>query len=125
MYLTALIFGAYFIDKLFAICDYYMNEKATRNSRHLYDIYKLKPWVVIDEQFCILVTEVRKQRADMDIKIAPSARENVDVLKIAEKIIQTEFYSRDYEHSTMKLINDTVSYKDVINCYWDIMQKVF
>ena len=114
-----------FIDKLFAICDYYMNEKATRNSRHLYDIYKLKPWVVIDEQFCILVTEVRKQRADMDIKIAPSARENVDVLKIAEKIIQTEFYSRDYEHSTMKLINDTVSYKDVINCYWDIMQKVF
>ena len=114
-----------FIDKLFAICDYYMNEKATRNSRHLYDIYKLKPWVVIDEQFCILVTEFRKQRADMDIKIAPSARENVDVLKIAEKIIQTEFYSRDYEHSTMKLINDTVSYKDVINCYWDIMQKVF
>ena len=40
-----------FIDKLFAICDYYMNEKATRNSRHLYDIYKLKPWIVADEQF--------------------------------------------------------------------------
>ena len=80
---------------------------------------------MIDEQFRVLLTEVRKQRADMDIKIAPSAREDVDILKIAEKIIQTQFYSRDYEHSTMKLIHDTVSYEDVISCYWDMMQKLF
>ena len=63
---------------------------------------------MVDEQFCILVTGVRKQRADIDIKIAPSARENVNVLKIAEKIVQTEFYSRDYEHSTM-IMNKDVS----------------
>ena len=114
-----------FIDKLFAVCDYYMNGKAVRNSRHLYDIYKLKPWIAIDDQFRGLVKEVRRQRADMNIKIAPSARENVDIFKVAEKIVQTEFYSRDYEQSTMKLINDTVSYGEVINCYFDTIQKLF
>ncbi len=114
-----------FIDKLFAVCDYYMNGKAVRNSRHLYDIYKLRPWIAIDDQFRGLVKEVRRQRADMNIKIAPSARENVDIFKVAEKIVQTEFYSRDYEQSTMKLINDTVSYGEVINCYFDTIQKLF
>lgn len=114
-----------FIDKLFAVCDYYMNGKAVRNSRHLYDIYKLRSWIAIDDQFRGLVKEVRRQRADMNIKIAPSARENVDIFKVAEKIVQTEFYSRDYEQSTMKLINDTVSYGEVINCYFDTIQKLF
>ena len=114
-----------FIDKLFAVCDYYMNGKAVRNSRHLYDIYKLRPGIAIDDQFRGLVKEVRRQRADMNIKIAPSARENVDIFKVAEKIVQTEFYSRDYEQSTMKLINDTVSYEEVINCYFDTIQKLF
>ena len=114
-----------FIDKLFAVCDYYMNGKAVRNSRHLYDIYKLRPWIAIDDQFRGLVKEVRRQRADMNIKIAPSARENVDIFKVAEKIVQTEFYSRDYEQSTMKLISDTVSYGEVINCYFDTIQKLF
>lgn len=114
-----------FIDKLFAVCDYYMNGKATRNSRHLYDIYKLKPWIIIDDEFRMLVMEVRKQRADMNIRLAPSAREDVDILKIVEKIIQTEFYSRDYEHSTMQLIHDTASYENVISCYLDTMQKLF
>ena len=30
-----------FIDKVFAICDYYVLKKETRNSRHIYDIYKI------------------------------------------------------------------------------------
>ena len=29
------------VDKVFAICDYYMTGKTERHSRHLYDIYKI------------------------------------------------------------------------------------
>lgn len=32
-----------FADKVFALCDYYMNKRIKRNSRHIYDIYMLYP----------------------------------------------------------------------------------
>lgn len=32
-----------FVDKVFALCDYYLEEKTKERSRHLYDIYKLYP----------------------------------------------------------------------------------
>ncbi len=114
-----------FIDKLFAVCDYYMTEKPTRNSRHLYDIFKLKEFVDIDAEFLKLVVDVRKHRAEMDSNITPSARENVDVLEIAKKIIETDFYADDYANSTSKLISDDISYEEVKNNYIEIMNAVF
>ena len=39
------------IDKVFAVCDYYLQGKAHRNARHLYDIYKLTDHVEIDDDF--------------------------------------------------------------------------
>ena len=30
-----------FIDKVFALCDYYLSNEVLRQSRHIYDIYKL------------------------------------------------------------------------------------
>ena len=30
-------------DKIFAICDYYLQGKEQKHSRHIYDIYKLLP----------------------------------------------------------------------------------
>lgn len=62
------------IDKIFAVCDYYMVGRATRNSRHLYDIFKLKNYISIDDDFKRLFADVRKHRSGMDIKITPSAR---------------------------------------------------
>ena len=29
------------VDKVFAICDYYMQDRVKKHSRHIYDIYKL------------------------------------------------------------------------------------
>ena len=42
----------------------------------------------------------------MDIKITPSARENVDLLAVAEELIREYFYADDYVDSTMKLISE-------------------
>ena len=37
-----------YIDKIFALCDYYLKNKSKRYSRHLYDIYKLTEKVNFD-----------------------------------------------------------------------------
>lgn len=114
-----------FIDKIFAVCDYYMNGKATRNSRHLYDIYKLYPYIIMDGEFRNLVEDVRKHRANLDIKIAPSAKADVEILQKVKEVMKTKFYLNDYESSTMKLISDDIEYDKVIQCYLEVMQMLF
>ncbi len=47
------------IDKVFVLCDYYMQGKTKRYSRHIYDIYMLLPYVNQDEDLKSLVREVR------------------------------------------------------------------
>lgn len=112
------------IDKLFAVCDYYILNRPARNSRHLYDIYKLKDYVTIDANFRALFHDVRAQRAGMNINVAPSARENVDLLETAGKLIRDDFYMDDYRTSTIKLITDNISYEMVKAGYLDIMKQI-
>ena len=112
------------IDKIFAVCDYYMVGRATRNSRHLYDIFKLKNYITIDDDFKRLFTDVRKHRAEMDIKITPSAREDVDLLAVAEELVQEDFYADDYVDSTMKLISDNIFYETVKLNYIELVRSI-
>lgn len=112
------------IDKIFAVCDYYMTGKATRNSRHLYDIFKLKECISIDDEFKKLFADVRKHRADMDIQITPSAKEEVDLLAVAEELILEDFYADDYAISTMKLISDNTTYETVKRSYIDLVRNI-
>ena len=74
-------------DKVFAVCDYYLERKVTKHSRHLYDIYKLLPLVPQNEEFKELVHEVRKVRSHSSI--CPSAAAEVDIPKLIEKIIDS------------------------------------
>ncbi len=113
------------IDKLFAICDYYMLNKPTRNSRHLYDVYQLCNHVDIDESLRELLEEVREHRASIDINVTPSARRYVDILGILDEIVTNDFYKKDYEESTKKLISDNIEYEMVVQCYSDVIRKLF
>ena len=40
-----------FIDKLFALGDYYLRNETLGFSRHLYDVYKIKPAIEFDDDF--------------------------------------------------------------------------
>ena len=53
------------IDKTFALCDYYIQRNSARNSRHLYDIYKLSNEITVDENFKQLIIDVRKHRQNV------------------------------------------------------------
>lgn len=77
-------------DKVFAVCDYYLEGKVTKHSRHLYDIYKLLPLVPQNEDFKELVHEVREVRSHSSI--CPSAAAEVDIPKLIEKIIEEKAF---------------------------------
>lgn len=113
-----------FIDKMFAVCDYYMKGKAYRNARHLYDIYKLSEYVTIDDDFLRLVGEVRNHRLNMGAAIAPSASLDVNILELAQSICDEDFYKNDYKETTLKLISDSLSYEQVKKRYKELVEKI-
>ncbi len=101
-----------FIDKIFAICDYKIQDMQDRDSRHLYDIAKLFPSVEINKELNALVDEVRKDR--MLSKNNPSAQPKYNIPKMLRDIINSRFYESDYNNITKKLLYDDVSYNDAI-----------
>lgn len=102
-----------FVDKVFALCDYYMEEKDKRYSRHLYDLCKLYPLVSFNEDFKKLVHEIRQHRAAMK-KPCPSAKEGINVPDVIREFCDTGFYRADYEKITNYFLNDPVPYEKTI-----------
>lgn len=95
-------------DKVFAVCDYYLQKRVKKHSRHLYDIYKLLPIVPQDENFAQLVKDVRAERAKTNI--CPSAQPDVNLPELLEYLIENEVYREDYETITVKLLEEQISY---------------
>ena len=113
------------IDKVFAVCDYYMQGKDRRNARHLYDIYKLTEHVEIDEAFLKLVNEVRLHRIEMGSEIAPAAPLDVNILELVQKICDEDFYKEDYRETTLKLISDSLDYEMLKKHYQELVKRIF
>jgi len=97
-----------FIDKVFAIADYYLSGKVESYSRHIYDLYKLLPGIVFDEAFRSLVSEVREVRRPHGTCL--SAQDGVDLTALLRTIRDTDFYKADYEKITCTLLFEDVSY---------------
>lgn len=100
------------VDKVFAICDYYMQGKTERHSRHLYDIHKIVTSIGITDEMKRLVPEVRAVRSNLSI--CPSAMEGVNVTNILYEIIDKQVYKMDYENITLGLLFVPETYQAVI-----------
>lgn len=101
-----------YIDKVFALCDYYLQGKSKRCSRHLYDIYKLTPLIEFDDRFVTLIGEVREHRSMM--QVCPSAMDTVDVPAVILEFCDNSFYREDYQAITDYFTADSVPYDTVI-----------
>lgn len=112
-----------FVDKIFALCDYYLQGKSKRYSRHLYDLYKLTPRMKFDNEFLELVKEIRRHRATLDI--CPSAKEDINIVKLVEEFCGSEFFKEDYQAITSYFVADYVSYEDTIENLKKIVKKLF
>ena len=102
-----------FIDKVFAICDYRIQNMMDRDSRHIYDIAKLLPKVEITPELDSLIDRVRDDR--MKSKNNPSAQLKYNINEMLKEIIASRFYESDYNNITKKLLYEEMSYNDAIS----------
>lgn len=101
-----------YIDTVFALCDYYLQGRSKRCSRHLYDIYKLTPLIKFDDGFAVLIGEVREHRSRM--QVCPSAKDAVDVSAVIMEFCDNSFYREDYQAITSYFAADAVPYDEAI-----------
>lgn len=102
-----------FVDKVFAICDYFERNELVRNSRHIYDLYKIGNIIEIENpKLYKLVTAVRNDRRS-NVRCI-SAKDGYDINKTLRKIIDGAFYKSDYENVTMLLLTKIVDYDTAI-----------
>jgi len=111
-----------FIDKIFAICDYYLNGNKERTSRHLYDLYELMPQITFNDEFYALFDEVREIRSTDSV--CPSAKDDQSIKNIIGKIINEDYFKKDYNEVTSKLLFENVDYKTVKNNLMEVYNKL-
>ena len=97
-----------FVDKVFAVCDYKIQNMQDRDSRHLYDICKLLQEVELNEELDKLIDMVRDDR--MQSKNNPSAQLEYFIPDMLKEIIRSRFYEPDYKNVTQKLLYEDISY---------------
>ena len=100
-------------DKIFAICDYYMQNAVQKHSRHLYDIHMLLPLVPMDENFRELMHDVREDRKASPVCV--SAQDEVSIPAVLQKIIKENAYRSDYNNLTTQLLEEHIAYETVID----------
>lgn len=112
-----------FIDKFFALGDYYLTNKTKGYSRHLYDLYKIMPEINFDDNFFKLYDEVKEIRSNDED--CPSAKPEQDLKKLLREIYNTDYFRADYEDVTSELLFEDVSYSVVKENLKRIIEIVF
>ena len=102
-----------FVDKLFALGDYYLSGEIRGHSRHIYDLYKLLGEININDDLRKLVKTVREER--MNHKTCLSAQENIDMDFLLKEILENKSYKEDYENITLALLFRPVKYEEAIS----------
>ena len=102
-----------FVDKLFALGDYYLSGEIQGHSRHIYDLYKLLGEININDDMRKLVKIVREER--MNHKTCLSAQENIDMNFLLKEILENKSYKEDYENITLALLFKPVEYEEAIS----------
>ena len=100
-----------FVDKVFAVCDYRLENMWERDSRHLYDIAKFYTHVDFND-IKTLIIMVRNDR--MKSKNNPSAQPQYVINDLLKEIINNKFFERDYNDLTNKLLYEQYPYDKAI-----------
>lgn len=112
-----------FIDKVFALCDYEMRKSYDRNSRHIYDLYKLYPKVKLDNDFKKLLENVRLLRRTK--RLCVSAEQGVNINEVLMNIKNSNDFKNDYENTTSKMFyaGEDLKYEEAITVIDKIIES--
>lgn len=110
-----------FVDKVFAICDYMIDGKTERHSRHIYDLLRLLTYVNLDDNLKKLAKIVREERKHSTK--CYSAQDGISVPELLKQMIDSDFYKKDYEKCTEKLLSKLITYEEAIKVLEIIIEK--
>jgi predicted nucleotidyltransferase component of viral defense system len=103
-----------FIDKLFAICDYHLENKYNRYSRHIYDVHMIWNSGKLEKDLMQeIVPDVIKDRqlfGKRNVSCQPGAAPNESL----KEIVALRVYEADYNDVTTKFIYKAVDYNTSI-----------
>lgn len=102
-----------FIDKLYALADYYIANSTTEHPRHIYDIYKLLSVVSIDDNLKSLAKSVTEERKPHSRSL--SVQDEVNINKVLREIIDKKTYADDYKAITEALLFENVPYETAVS----------
>lgn len=112
-----------FIDKLFAICDYHLDGKYNRYSRHLYDVHMIWSSRILDielaKSIVIDVVKDRQRYGSRNLSCQPGVQPNT----ILKEIIERNVYENDYREITSKFVYKMVDYSAAINSLVEIVDS--
>ena len=111
-----------FIDKIFAIADYHISKKITRQSRHIYDLSKIYPLIKLDDEFLKLFIKVRDERRKNET--CYSAKEGQILTNLIDELILEDTYKDDYINNGSLLLWEKVTYEEVIESLKGINEKL-
>ena len=109
-----------FVDKIFALADYYLSDKVTEHSRHIYDLYKLLEKIELNEQLRDLYEMVRIEREPHQVCL--SAKETVDMVSVLKEIVEKDVYKNDYNNITSLLVFEKIEYEEAITSLKKIIE---
>lgn len=111
--------GRTFVDKVFALADYYMSGRITEHSRHIYDLYKLMDKVELNQDLKDLFEQVRQERKPHQ-SICLSAQNDVNINEVLTEMIEKAVYKSDYNEITALLIFEKLEYETAIKALNEI-----
>ena len=103
-----------FVDKIYAICDFYLKNKYHRNSRHLYDVCMIWKSKLLHEErdkMPKLFHDVMIERQKYS-NYNPSVQIGENPRKRLFEIISNDFYKDDFNNITANLVYKKVSYEE-------------
>ena len=109
------------IDKLYALGDYYLSDSVQEHSRHIYDIYKLLDIVELNDDLRNLAKAVFAERKGH--VQCHSAKEDIDMNKLLQEIIDNEAYKKDYQDITEKIVFDNIGYSTAIKAVQTVVDS--
>lgn len=101
-----------FVDKVFALCDYFLRDAYDGQSRHIYDLHCIYQRIELNDELRDLFEEVRQERKRFENCI--SAQDYISLKGVLIEFIECERYRKAYERTTYRLITDGVTYDEAI-----------